>query len=106
MLISLETLNLKVKDSEELDENKTILRLNAARFGIRGTEENLGTFTSQFGASQIFWIFWISVYKFEDLLISVGGYLGLFIGVSLMDVNSFITELIDSIFSKTLENSK
>ena len=46
------------------------------------------------------------VYNYEDLLISVGGYLGLFIGVSLMDVAGFIVECIDSVISKTVKNAK
>ena len=118
-------LALKVKDTEPLDENITRLRLNAARFGIRGTEEKLGKLSNANNFSiltlykgrprkicpSIFLkiqqtLNKISVYDFEDLLISIGGYLGLFIGVSLMDVAGFVAEYIKTIISKTVKNKQ
>ena len=43
----------------------------------------------------------ILVYDSDDVLISVGGYLGLFIGVSMMDVIDYIFKFIDSILNKS-----
>ena len=59
-------------------DNFTILRLNAEKFGVRGTQERL-------------------MYNFTDLLVSVGGFLGLFIGLSINDVMSFIIDIVDRV---------
>ena len=42
----------------------------------------------------------ILVFGYEDLLISVGGYLGLFIGMSLNDVTGYIIDFIARINKK------
>ena len=55
----------------------TTLRINGESFYVKGTEQRL-------------------LYSFEGLLVSVGGFLGLFIGLSLNDVIAFIVE----VFSK------
>ena len=34
----------------------------------------------------------------DDLLVSVGGFLGLFVGLSLLDVMEFITDLLTALF--------
>ena len=61
-------------------DNFTILRLNAEKFGVRGTQERL-------------------MYNFTDLLVSVGGFLGLFIGLSINDVMSFIIDIVDGVMN-------
>ena len=61
-------------------DNFTILRLNAEKFGVRGTQERL-------------------MYNFTDLLVSVGGFLGLFIGLSINDVTSFIIDIVDRVMN-------
>ena len=65
---------LKVEDKEpnNFAANGTNLRINAKTFWMNGTTERLA-------------------FKIPDLLIAVGGFLGLFVGLSLLDVvNSFI----------------
>ena len=49
------------------ERNETKLRINALKYFMKGTEERL-------------------LFTFKDLLVSVGGFLGLFIGLSLNDV--------------------
>ena len=49
------------------EKNETKLRINALKYFMKGTEERL-------------------LFTFKDLLVSVGGFLGLFIGLSLNDV--------------------
>ena len=63
-----------------LGTNRTVLKINAEHFYVRGSKEVL-------------------VFNFQNLLVSVGGYLGLFIGLSLNDVTNFIVDTA-SIFNK------
>ena len=49
------------------ERNETKLRINALKYFMKGTEERL-------------------LFTFKDLLVFVGGFLGLFIGLSLNDV--------------------
>ena len=53
--------------STEFEPNVTTLRINGESFYKKGNEQRL-------------------LFKFEDLMVSVGGFLGLFIGLSLYDV--------------------
>ena len=64
--------------------DKTTLRLNGEKYSITGTEERL-------------------LFRFEDLMISVGGFLGLFIGLSLNDVISVSINFVESINKKFLK---
>ena len=64
--------------STRYDGNKTTLKVNGEKYYIHGTQEKL-------------------VYDFDDLLIAVGGFLGLFIGLSLNDVMSFLVDLVVSL---------
>ena len=61
--------------------NKTVLRINAEHFWMKGNSEKL-------------------VFTFIDLLVNVGGFLGLFIGLSLNDVFGKVLELLFSFSSK------
>lgn len=56
-----------------LGTNRTLLRINAEHFYVKGSKEVL-------------------VFNFQNLLVSVGGFLGLFIGLSLNDVTNFIID--------------
>ena len=60
------------EDSEFNGE--TLVRINAESLWITGTKEEL-------------------VHDIPDLLVSVGGFLGLFVGLSLFDVVQFFTVL-------------
>ena len=62
----------QVKNTAPSD-NKTVLRINAEKFWVKGSSEKL-------------------VFTFVDLLVNVGGFLGLFIGLSLNDVFSTIVD--------------
>ena len=53
--------------STKFEPNVTTLRINGEKFYVKGNEQRL-------------------LYSFEGLLVSVGGFLGLFIGMSLSDV--------------------
>ena len=64
--------------STRYDGNKTTLKVNGEKYYIHGTQEKL-------------------VYDFDDLLIAVRGFLGLFIGLSLNDVMSFLVDLVVSL---------
>jgi len=55
------------------ESNETKLRINGLKFYVKGTEERL-------------------LFSFKDLLVSVGGFLGLFIGLSLNDVLAFLVD--------------
>ena len=60
------------KEPNNIAANGTNLRINAKTFWMNGTTERLA-------------------YKIADLLVAVGGFLGLFVGLSLLDVvHSFI----------------
>ena len=90
----------QVKETQTTDY-MTILRLNAAQYGIRGTKESLGLLIINSVLRSMLMKWEILVYDSDDVLISVGGYLGLFIGVSMMDVIPYIFKFIDSILNKT-----
>ena len=64
-----------------LDTNRTILRINAEKFYMKGSKEVL-------------------VFDFQNLMVSVGGYLGLFIGLSLNDVTNSLIDTAGIIFRK------
>ena len=64
-----------------LGTNRTVLRINAEHFYVRGSKEVL-------------------VFDFQNLLVSVGGYLGLFIGLSLNDVTNFLVDTTSLIRNK------
>ena len=55
--------------------NGTFVRINAKNFLVTGTKEEL-------------------VHHIPDLLVSVGGFLGLFVGLSLLDVVEFVADWI------------
>ena len=55
-------------------DGETLVRINAESLWITGTKEEL-------------------VHDIPDLLVSVGGFLGLFVGLSLLDVVQFFTDL-------------
>ena len=57
------------------------MRINAKTFSMTGTTEKL-------------------VYEIPDLLVSVGGFLGLFVGLSLLDVVEFGTNWVARICTK------
>ena len=76
---------IKVEDVEDNESNKsdTTVRINANNFWMGGTEEEL-------------------VYKIPTLMVSVGGFLGLFIGLSLLDVGNICVDFV----AKMLGNFK
>ena len=51
------------------------MKLNGEKFFVHGTKERL-------------------LYNFEDLLVSVGGFMGLFVGLSLNDVMDVFIDII------------
>ena len=55
-------------------DGETVVRINAESNWISGTTEEL-------------------VHDIPDLLVSVGGFLGLFVGLSLLDVVQFLADL-------------
>ena len=61
--------------------NTTTVRINAEKFFVKGTVETL-------------------VFTFKDLLVSTGGFLGLFIGLSLNDVSGFFVESVEKTFNR------
>ena len=70
-------LNYQVKNTAPSD-NKTVLRINAEKFWVKGNSEKL-------------------VFTFVDLLVNVGGFLGLFIGLSLNDVFAIVVDSLATI---------
>ena len=72
----------QVQDAEP--SNATKVRINAERFWISGTTENLVT-------------------GVDDLLVSVGGFLGLFVGLSLLDVMEFMTDLLSALCKRPIK---
>ena len=76
----------------------TILRLNAETFFVLGTKERLGKFIENIKVMKI--IFLLLVFGYEELLVSIGGYLGLFIGISLIDVFAIIFNFVENIKKK------
>lgn len=67
----------------KFEPNLTTLRINGEKFYVKGTEQRL-------------------LYSFKELLVSVGGFLGLFIGLSLNDVIAFVVDIF-SILEKKLK---
>ena len=78
------TENVQVKDTVPLT-NKTVLRINAEKFWVKGNSERL-------------------VFNFKDLLVNVGGFLGLFIGLSLNDVFGMLVDFLSSVSPKHVNN--
>ena len=74
----------QVKNTEP-SVNKTVLRINAEKFWVKGNSEKL-------------------VFTFKDLLVNVGGFLGLFIGLSLNDVFGMVVSFLYSLSSKHVKN--
>ena len=70
--VEVHRINTQIKSIEPGE--KTEIRLNAEHFKIVGTEENL-------------------VYTVQNLLVSAGGYLGLFVGLSLLDIFAFLIDV-------------
>ena len=66
-------MQVKVTEDSEVD-GETLVRINAESLLISGTKEEL-------------------VHNIPDLMVSVGGFLGLFVGLSLLDVVQFLTDL-------------
>ena len=60
--------------STKIKPNITTLRINGESFYMKGSEQRL-------------------LYSFEGLLVSVGGFLGLFIGLSLNDIIASIVHV-------------
>ena len=71
-IFSLLIYNSQVKNTAP-STNKTVLRINAEKFWVKGNSEKL-------------------VFTFVDLLVNVGGFLGLFIGLSLNDVVTIVVD--------------
>ena len=67
--------------STKFEPGHTELRINGEKFYMKGNEERL-------------------LYSFTGLLVSVGGFLGLFIGLSLNDVIAFVVEIVSSVEKK------
>ena len=67
--------------------NLTVLRINAEKLQITGSKETLGKSAVYFSLWDITVLLFI-VFTDTDILISIGGYLGLFIGISLIDIFS------------------
>ena len=65
--------------------NKTVLRINAEKFWVKGNTEKL-------------------VFTFVDLLVNVGGFLGLFIGLSLNDVFTIIVDSLATILTEYVKD--
>ena len=65
----------------KFEPNLTTLRINGEKFYVKGTEQRL-------------------LYSFTGLLVSVGGFLGLFIGLSLNDVVAFVVEVFSQVEKK------
>ena len=64
---------MEVTEDTEVD-GETVVRINAEKLWMTGTTEEL-------------------IHDIPDLLVSVGGFLGLFVGLSLLDVVQFLTDL-------------
>ena len=92
---------IQIKEKKDLEKNSTILRINAETFAVTGTEEHLGWY-------YVMYSFWnkclisrkylFSVFDYYALMISIGGYLGLFIGLSLSDVCGFLVDAVHLMF--------
>ena len=81
----------QIKNTEH-DTNTTVIRLNAETFFIKIETETLGRV--HVNVKQMFFILSFSflVHDMESLIVSIGGYLGLFIGLSLNDVFSYLID--------------
>ena len=66
-------LQVEVTEDTEI-VGETVVRINAEKLWMTGTIEEL-------------------VHDIPDLFVSVGGFLGLFVGLSLLDVVQFLTDL-------------
>ena len=91
-------LDFQVKDTRT-QRNSTSIRLNAETLEIKGTQESLGDFQIENYCNEILTIS-ILVYNTEALVVSVGSFLGLFIGLSLNDVLSLMFDLISSFYKR------
>ena len=71
----------------------TILRINAETFVVKGFKEELGKQTNELTLALML-IYAIFISEFDDinLLVNIGGYLGLFIGLSLNDLFGYIID--------------
>ena len=76
--------NYQVKNTTP-SANKTVLRINAEKFWVKGNTEKL-------------------VFTFVDLLVNVGGFLGLFIGLSLNDVFTIIVDSLANISTEYVKD--
>ena len=85
----------KIK-SVENKRRTTSFRMNAEKLSIKTTKETLGReklLERAIKPSQnIKIIHFFLVYDFETLIVSIGGYLGLFIGLSLNDLFSYVLD--------------
>ena len=61
--------------STRFEAKTTLLKLNGEKFFVHGTKERL-------------------LYNLEDLLVSVGGFMGLFVGLSLNDVMDVLIDVV------------
>ena len=78
------------------------VRFNAEKFSIKGTKQKLGILLHI--PEYVFSIYLLE-FNFEDLMVSVGGYLGLFIGLALKDVCEFIVDLVESMKKRILHKN-
>ena len=76
------------------------MRFNAEQFSIKGTKQRLGIHL--YSLENICLEYLFLEFRFEDLMVSVGGYLGLFIGLALNDVCEFIIDFVDSFRKKII----
>ena len=74
----------QVKNTEP-SVNKTVLRINAEKFWVKGNSEKL-------------------VFTFVDLLVNVGGFLGLFIGLSLNDLFTIVVDSLATISTQSVKD--
>ena len=78
----------------------TLLRINAADFVVRGTEEQLGKYLEDIRIKTLSSFLPCSVFGDIQLLVNIGGYLGLFIGLSLNDLFGYSWDLIVAAVSR------
>ena len=68
--------------------------MNAEKLSIKTTKETLDRYTFN---KDIETVYYFLVYDFESLIVSIGGFLGLFIGLSLYDVSANLIDLGDKL---------
>ena len=92
--------HIQIKTSK-VGTSTSKVRFNAEKFSITGTKQKLGIciFRSLVTHLQYFCL----EFNFEDLMVSVGGYLGLFIGLALNDVCEFFVDFVDSFRKKIVK---